>query len=474
MPLSRFLRLKYWTLFVVQLVVASCTAESNFMGKLALGESKKSPEYLLAQAELAFNAQNFKLAIALAERAAAIDGGSETGAIILAYSYLGLSGLDPFSLATKIMEKEDAKKEGEASQGTGTGSTTEPSAPSENSASALWLKRVIAGNQLEGESETTTTDSSASTDSGSSSSSSTDPLSSLSEILGYTDDDVVHMTLDNNSLVLEDGSVLEGAPSSGVFKDYPILLPKTAVDARAAGGDVIQNINLAIHSLCPFVDDEVKVLGEIPDPRHASDQCPDSHTILRQGGKLYFVWAFAHLSEAIAFKKVVLYDPSGKGPNLTRRSDALGDPQSVGIVEYVQGIKQLASVMDVVFPTDSQQSQVSMLSGMLNDLTATSKGFAMLPGIPASLTKSIDETLNKLEAQKAKIKEASAKSESQVSESEASNNALKETLTGELGEKIQAQILEKLDAGELTTEQKSNVCTAYSQISSTVLDVCSQ
>ena len=40
-------------------------------------------------------------------------------------------------------------------------------------------------------------------------------------------------------------------------------------------------------------------------------------------GRIHFLWSLAHLTEAIAFNNVVLYDPNGDGPNLTKRSNLL-------------------------------------------------------------------------------------------------------------------------------------------------------
>ena len=113
-----------------------------------------------------------------------------------------------------------------------------------------------------------------------------------------------------------------------------------------------------------------------------------------------------------------------------------------------------------------------MLFGMVNDLHATSAGFDQLPGMPESMTKSIDEALQTLEEKKSKIKEASDKASGPVSDAEASSSALKESLTEGLADNLKTQIEQKSESGELSPEQKAEVCASYASISTEALAAC--
>ena len=132
-------------------------------------------------------------------------------------------------------------------------------------------------------------------------------------------------TVEYNTLSLDDNvkNGIEGAPASRVFRELPVLLPKAEPEARRSGSKTAYNISYAITVLCPFVGDEVKVLEESPNIRHSAEECaPKGQQRLKI--RSYFTWSFAHLVEAILFKNVVLYDPSGTIPNLQASYILLG------------------------------------------------------------------------------------------------------------------------------------------------------
>lgn len=416
------------------LSVTACGPDSNIMGFLVFAADKTSHEYLLFEAETYLNQGDYSAAIAYGEQAYALDPGHEGTAAVLGFSYLGLAGADPFTLATTIASQ--ASDGGDAAGG--------------DTAASVTVAQLLTAAQ----------------DTAAEESGTSNPLGALAEVLGLSDAELEQITLPGNQLELEDGTVVEGAPSAGLFKDYPVLLPKAASEARAAA-ITLTRINRAIAVVCPFVNPAARLTGASGDSRHGEAACPTSAKTKTQASKIHFVWAFAHLTEAIAFNAVVMYDPTGAGPNLQRRTEALGDSESVGIAAYVSGVSELAAVIDVVFPTDPSQSADSMLTGMVNDLEATSRAFDLLPGMPAAMTSSIKSSLAQLAEQKAKIQQSGA-----VSDEEASSSALKDTLTEELGKNLEEQITTKVADGEVTDEQKAAVCAAYSQISTEAIAAC--
>ena len=401
-------------------LMMGCGAESNPLGFMILPQSQESVDSLTYDAEAAMDAGDYELAIEIATRANKLDPGSEHLAVVLGYAYLASAGIDPFSLAEKLMEQGDNKTESNEGE---TGATSEAS-------------------------------------------SSANPLEPLRSLLGLDASELSAITLDGNQTVTEDGTVIKGAPSDGLFKDYPVLLPKTASEARLAGGEALTNLAKAIKAICPFVSESAKVLSPVEDPRHGREACPPSEKERYFSGKAHYIWAFAHLTEAIAFNAVVLYDPTGEGANIIRRSDAISDPAAVPLNQYISSVNELAVTMEIILPTSEDKTADSMLMGMVNDLQATSKGFDNLPGMPESMTKSIKDAITKLEEQKAQMQTSG------ISEQAASSSALKESLTEALSDNLKTQIEQRSSDGSFTQEEKESVCASYASISSEALAAC--
>lgn len=397
-----------------------CSEATNPLGYLVLPQSQASHFYLMAEAQYYLDEGDYEKAIEFGEKAYEIDPGYEENAIILGFAYMAIAGVDPLSLTQKLMEQEGEQGEG---------------------ASALTQ-------------ETDANDTS-------------NPLEPLEGLLGLDQAELDRLTLEGNQVTLEDGTTISGAPSSGVFVDYPVLLPKTAAEARASG-PTLTLLGKAIKVICPFIKEQAKIISPISDERHNAENCPPSEKELRSTGRSHFIWAFAHLTEAIAFNSVVLYDPSGKGANIVRRSDALKDPSSVPLLDYISAIDELADTLEFILPTAEDKTQGSMLFAMVNDLEATSRGFDQIPGTPASLTSSIRSALAKLEQQKAEVKAAGV-----TSEVEASSSALKGSLTETLGSNLKSQIEARDAAGEFSAEDKAQVCASYASISSDAIESCS-
>ena len=397
--------------------VLSCGSDQNILGKLVTGPQKKHDiSYQLFQAEYYYDRGKFNKALTFAHAATAMDRDNEHAGLIEGAIEFGLAGLDIFSLAGKLIAQ------GEAAQSLA----------------------------LEGDE-------------------SSDALSQLSTIFGITAEQVGAMTLDGNSVTTADGKVVKGAPDSGLFKDYPVLLPKKAAEARLAGGDTILHLSRAVMAICRFVEDDVKLIdADNADPRHISADCQKAPNTLRQKGKSYFLWALAHLVESLAFRGIVLYAPDGATPNLMKRSAAMSG--TLTITQYLQGITELSAVLDVVFPIDPVASADSMLTAMVNDLMTVDRTFANMSGIPTSMTKSIKTTIKQIKRQKAKMVASQGGAATGTAGTDA--QALKEQLTAKLSENLRTQITAKSAAGDFSPGQKTDACGAYQSISATPLDIC--
>ena len=379
----------------------SCSSEINLNQYLAQPYENNAVD-LRSKAELLYDKGEFSKALAYAEKAKKLDPESEEGGVLLGAIHMGLAGIDSFQLIENLM-------------------STEGSSLAEGNAASS--------------------------------------LSSLSAIVSLDEAEYTSLTLENNE---KDG--VKGDPETGVFSELPVLLPKTASEARASVGETIYHIAQAIEALCPFVSDNVKILGVSGDVRHTDESCA-SIGEQRLKSRSHFNWAFAHLAEAILFNNVVLYAPSSDTPNLQARGTLIGQSDATSSVsEYVSAVQELAVVTDVIMPTDAEGAADSMLEAMFNDLEAAAMAFGTLSGVPDSVIGSLESSLNELSSQKDEIATTSGDS--------AGAQAMKNQLTESLASDLRTQIQAKSDAGELGESEKADLCAAYGSISNTDFSLC--
>lgn len=392
------------------LCLTACSERSNFLRLVAKPWADKDASAQLSRSEILFDAGDYEGALAAAEAAYALAPEQGRIATQLGYTHLGVAGLDLFHLARRMMEK----KEGEAS---GT----------ENSE-----KKGLAGQ-----------------------------MDTLATLVGLGASDFEAITLPGNRL----GS-LEGAPLSGPFSSLPVLLPKTAPEARVSSSPTLQHIAAAVSALCPFMPADLKLEG---DARYEDESCAGDVRAPVEEGKALFVWAIAHLVEALAFHGVVLYQPEGGGPHLIRRSESLRNVSQQGsLLAYVNAVQELAAVMDVIMPTTPAAAKNSMLGAMFNDLELVARTFQRMAGIPDEIAGGIVRSLADLKGQRDQLASRPEPAEDQDS----SSLVLKDQLTASLSQELKAQITQKSEAGELSAAEKSDVCAAYRSISSEALTVC--
>ena len=410
-------------LLLLSFALVACGEGQNVLGLSVTKKEKKADiAYQIFQAEYYYDRGKFAKALTFAEAARAMDPNNEHAGLLAGAIEFGLAGMDIYSLATRLMAQ------GEQKQAAG------------SDASSGATSGAAAGG---------------------------DALAQMSTLFGLSAADIQAMTLDDNRVTTADGKVVLGAPSSGIFKDYPVLLPKTASAARLSGGETIQHLAKAVMIICRFVGDDVKMTTPPSvDARDVSAECQTTPYHLVQQGKSRFLWALAHLVEALAFRSIVLYAPSGGVPNIEQRSKAMSG--SLAITDYISGIGDLSAVLGVIFPVDPATNADSMLNAMITDLEAVDRTFSFMPGLPASLTSSVRKAIEQVQSQKAKATLPGGASGG----ANANVGALKEQLTSKLSANLRDQITAKSASGAFSPQQQTDACAAYKAISATPLDAC--
>lgn len=245
------------------------------------------------------------------------------------------------------------------------------------------------------------------------------------------------------------------------FANFPIIKPSCAEDGRASL-DKLTRVNKAISRVCPFVLDAVKIPS---DTRHAAAACVPSKNALRLTSKANFLWAFSHLTEALAFYSVFSYSTTGDSiSNLQGRVNAVSALKPTSLTEIqdmVNASTELAASIGDVLPVANSGVCVgksSQMVAMLNDLKATTLGFANLPGVPEKLTKSITAAISKVEQFSKDIPNADQASAAQQS-------ALKGQLTKAIAAKLGSKISElKATNPNVSAQDITNLCSSFTSI----------
>ena len=365
--------------------IPACGPATNPFTYLVPTSNKQSFEASLSAGRAAFDEGDYEASLAHAERAIELNPDSEEAGILYGYSQLGVIGVTPMALITKLMSK--------------------------SSSTALTAE-----------------------------SSSGDTLNQLSVVLGITDAEFALL-----------GTTDVADPS------LPVIIPVCAEQARGAV-DKLGRVNAAILALAAFVDTDAKISGDV---RHGRASV-ETYRSLR--AKSHFVWAFTHLTEALAFNKVLSYTTNGgTKSNLEQRADKLKS-QSVTTPDQMSSfVNQLAAfdkVVAKIMPTSGTcepNGPTTMLKALLNDMLAVNRGFGKLSGVPESLTASISKAMSKIEALQSSV-DTSAQ------------NAQAQAMKGQLTTKITATINDKLNelaaSGQtISAEDQTTACCAVFSIS---------
>ncbi len=127
--------------------------------------------------------------------------------------------------------------------------------------------------------------------------------------------------------------------------------------------------------------------------------------------------------------------------------------------QYIQHVNELSQNVAAVYDLGNKNAQIQ---GLLNSLTTVALAFAQLPGMPPSLTKSINKVLTSIE-----------EGASQVPGADGSNKeleSLKNVLNGAVNDSVKTQIESRIEEGTLSDEEKSDLCEAYQEMSGGIGD----
>ncbi len=238
---------------------------------------------------------------------------------------------------------------------------------------------------------------------------------------------------------------------------YPVLLPKCAEEVRLAVQRLIY-VNDAIRAICPFVDNDVLSAS---DSRHI---CKSTSRPRQSANKAHFLWAFTHLTEAIAFNAVLTYrneDATDNKSNLENRVQKIqsSDVAASGNVDsLLTSLESIEATVNAIFPADGSCSDAfptSQLQATLNDMLAVDRAFAKIVGIPKGIATSIVKAVAKF----------NVSGEGGVS---AKLAAIKSDFT----KKVSAGLSSKIDllaadpANPLDPAKKDQICSILDSISS--------
>lgn len=403
---------KFLTL-VVPFFLMACSEGTNFNQIFVNKEQKNSADYARERAQYHFDRGEYEKAKGYAEKMYELNKNDEESAVLLSYIYLGLARVDIFDLAENLIDQTNSEKSEDK--------------PEENSSAVA-------------------------------------ALDSLGAVIGLLDEDRLAMADDDNSVVV-DGTTVKGVSDNPLFTDLDVTLPKGSAEAREANSQLLQNLNKAIKIICPFINDEAKILKSDSrtdeDSRHTTSNCPRSTYPHKLGAKTHFLWAFSHLTEAIAFNSLM----SEMLEVLNKRGTVIGKNNGgatvVNAQEYVDALSEIVSLVNVILPTSPAKAADSMLTSVFNDLETASLGFSQIDGMPEDMTKSINESLAKLKS-----------SSSTIGNTNQNGNAaaLKDQLLGKLTTKIRDEMTKR--DSEFSAEQKTKACGAYKSITTQKFDLC--
>lgn len=280
---------------------------------------------------------------------------------------------------------------------------------------------------------------------------SADTLTSLKTVLGITDDELKSM-----------------ATVDEIDPDLPVLVPKCVEGSRKTAERLMQ-LNEAIMAVCPFTDEDVRIGS---DYRQMCETIESGH---KQTDQAHFLWAFAHLTEALAFNAVLTYgdaDPDGKKSNLELRVDKLKSMDTStpeGVTALVAAVDTTTAMLESIMPISgkcSEEEPTHLIRATLNDMLAVDAAFGRMPGIPPKVSAGIEKAM-------ARIKAVTVSNGTPIT---AQTQAMKK----DFSKKMATSLAEKIDGmgadpeNPLPAEQKTALCDSFAAIAPdpTISTVC--
>jgi hypothetical protein len=421
-------------------LTGGCDSSMNMNRLIFVGDKdEEATRALLEKARILYDRGDFAGALVYAQKSVDKNRDNEQGGILLGYIHMGLAGFEVFTIAERLIEMNQTKA----------GETSDNGCQSTSGADA------------------------------------DQALDSFNCLFDISQADLFSLSEDSATNTA-DGKLQKS--DNAYFDDLPILYPKTMptvdnpdiVDPRDSVA-TLSHLKQAIQAICPFVDPPL-IEGELSDsdvrlpddPRHDCEPTLANRKIDTKG---HFLWAIAHLLEAIAFNNILLYvedssatglaEPAsapaaaagGTSSNLLLRVAALNQTEFSGseIADYVSAVDELSVNIGEVFDTSAD----SMLSVVLGNLQATVRA-AGAAGIPENMIKSVRNALTKIEEAAAQLGGAGEDSKSNLSaQTEALKGKLNKSVTKNL-----ASSIEKFAQSDGVTEDKvAEVCTKFDDIS---------
>ena len=253
---------------------------------------------------------------------------------------------------------------------------------------------------------------------------------------------------------LQQDELLKMGSIDKTVADLPLLIPACAEVVRDTV-ERLKNIDDAITLICPFVDKDVLNKTDL------RQQCISTTGQRLKIAQAHFLWAFAHLTEAVAFNQVLTYgtvDPIQSNLQL-RVARVTGQTQvSTDPAGYISAIDGLSNTMQAILPSSgicSQIARTTQFSATLFDLTAVDAAFARLSQAPASLRATLNSALGSIRI---------AQQQGHIAAN--STDVLRGQFASNIADKVAASIdsqVAKLPV-PLTADQKEKLCSSFENI----------
>jgi hypothetical protein len=354
---------------VVATTLVGCGTEAN-VNKI-WGNDDAAADVKFARAKSAYDHGDFHQAKSLLEDLVARNKDNEEAVVLLGYVYLSTGGIDPFTLAKKLINLTTP---------TTTDAATKAQLQQLDEGSVAWAQALAGATAVNDDAFLDQAAPSTGTTSTNSNAAST--LQKLGTIINLDADDFAK---------------LQKEPYKGksdLFATAPIIVPKEVSDDLRSSVQVLNYMNNAVLDVCRFVDPTAKVAG---DARHASAACAATTVERRNSAKAHFLWAFSHLTEAMVYQSVLLYTTTTTGvSNFEAASATLNEVSAKDTKEieaFVTKVTDLKGAVDAVFDVANANS---MISTTLRNILAVKGAFDALSGLPASMTAPITNALDKI------------------------------------------------------------------------------
>jgi hypothetical protein len=237
-------------------------------------------------------------------------------------------------------------------------------------------------------------------------------------------------------------------------EDLPLIVPSCAELVRSSAPR-LQYLNEAILATCPFVDEGVRSKLDL------RQVCTSTLRDRRFADQAHFLWAFAHLTEAVVFNQVFTYATvSPPQTNLQLRVARVTDGTKAASSPdaYINAIDSLNKTIQAILPSSgicSSTARTTQFSATVYDLAAVDAGFARLAKAPASVRSTLNTALGSIRSGQDKVAAAGD-----------STQALRGQLGGSIAEKVAASIDSQIASlpTPLSDEQKAKLCGSFGEI----------